>query len=116
MDGLPLQKYLDAAERDRERYAKEVEEYQRTDAYKQFRRQIAEEEAAKKHCQQMEAQAAREGEQRRRQQLKANNGTTQGSAMPMGAAGPAMNHPNANNTDNKVNIYFIDLIYPRCPR
>lgn len=98
---LFFQKYLDAAERDRERYAKEVEEYQRTDAYKQFRRQVAEEEAAKKHCQQFES--GREGEhQRRRQQLKANNGTA--SNVSMGTAGPAVNHPNSNNNnnDNKV--------------
>lgn len=101
-----LQKYLDAAERDRERYAKEVEEYQRTDAYKQFRRQLAEEDAAKRHCQQFEAQAAREVDQRRRQQLKANNGTAT-SALPMGAAGAgaAMGHPNNNNGDSKVQIY-----------
>ena len=30
------QKYLDEAEKDRERYAKEIEQYQQTEAYKLF--------------------------------------------------------------------------------
>lgn len=31
-----LQKYLDEAERDKERYAKELEQYQQTEAYRAF--------------------------------------------------------------------------------
>ena len=33
------QKYLDDAERDKERYVRELEAYQKTDSYKQFKQQ-----------------------------------------------------------------------------
>ncbi|OQR73929.1 high mobility group protein 20A-like [Tropilaelaps mercedesae] len=107
------QKYLDAAERDRERYAKEVEQYQRTDAYKQFRRQLAEEEAAKRHSQQSDAQTAREGDQRRRQQLKANNGAAASNLlMGVARAGTAMSHTTSNNHNHGDNKFQYKMSGP----
>uniref|UniRef100_A0A3Q2GNV6 High mobility group 20A n=1 Tax=Cyprinodon variegatus TaxID=28743 RepID=A0A3Q2GNV6_CYPVA len=39
---LSLQRYLDEAERDKERYMRELEKYQKTEAYKHFTRKVQE--------------------------------------------------------------------------
>lgn len=48
---LPLfsQRYLDEAERDKERYMRELEKYQKTEAYKHFKRKVQEKQKGKRH-------------------------------------------------------------------
>ncbi|XP_053741551.1 high mobility group protein 20A isoform X3 [Synchiropus splendidus] len=43
------QRYLDEAERDKERYMRELEEYQKTEAYKLFTRKVQEKQKGKRH-------------------------------------------------------------------
>ncbi|MEQ2175199.1 High mobility group protein 20A [Goodea atripinnis] len=61
---LPLQRYLDEAERDKERYMRELEKYQKTEAYKHFTRKVQEKQKGKRH------RGAREAEMR---QLRKTN-------------------------------------------
>ena len=44
-----LQHYLDEAERDKERYMRELEKYQKTEAYKHFTRKVQENQKGKRH-------------------------------------------------------------------
>lgn len=44
-----LQRYLDEAERDKERYMRELEKYQKTEAYKHFTRKVQEKQKGKRH-------------------------------------------------------------------
>lgn len=44
-----LQRYLDEAERDKERYMQELEKYQKTEAYKHFTRKVQEKQKGKRH-------------------------------------------------------------------
>jgi len=46
---LSLQRYLDEAERDKERYMQELEKYQKTEAYKHFTRKVQEKQKGKRH-------------------------------------------------------------------
>lgn len=46
---LSLQRYLDEAERDKERYMRELEKYQKTEAYKHFTRKVQEKQKGKRH-------------------------------------------------------------------
>uniref|UniRef100_A0AAQ5ZK46 High mobility group protein 20A n=1 Tax=Amphiprion ocellaris TaxID=80972 RepID=A0AAQ5ZK46_AMPOC len=43
------QRYLDEAERDKERYMRELEKYQKTEAYKHFTRKVQEKQKGKRH-------------------------------------------------------------------
>nr|XP_055048775.1 high mobility group protein 20A isoform X3 [Misgurnus anguillicaudatus] len=43
------QRYLDEADRDKERYMKELEQYQKTEAYKHFSRKVQEKQKGKRH-------------------------------------------------------------------
>ncbi|XP_067293003.1 high mobility group protein 20A isoform X3 [Pseudorasbora parva] len=43
------QRYLDEADRDKERYMRELEQYQKTDAYKHFSRKVQEKQKGKRH-------------------------------------------------------------------
>ncbi|XP_028843651.1 high mobility group protein 20A isoform X2 [Denticeps clupeoides] len=43
------QRYLDEAEKDKERYMRELEKYQKTEAYKHFTRKVQEKQKGKKH-------------------------------------------------------------------
>lgn len=48
--GLVLsQRYLDEADRDKERYMRELEQYQKTEAYKHFSRKVQEKQKGKRH-------------------------------------------------------------------
>ncbi|KAK6318610.1 hypothetical protein J4Q44_G00119010 [Coregonus suidteri] len=51
-DKLPpedKQRYLDEAERDKERYMRDLEKYQKTEAYKHFTRKVQEKQKVKRH-------------------------------------------------------------------
>lgn len=43
-----MQRYLDEAERDKERYMRELEKYQKTEAYKHFKRKVQEKQKGKR--------------------------------------------------------------------
>lgn len=43
------QRYLEEAERDKERYMRELEKYQKTEAYKHFTRKVQEKQKGKRH-------------------------------------------------------------------
>lgn len=43
------QRYLDEADRDKERYMRELEQYQKTEAYKHFTRKVQEKQKGKRH-------------------------------------------------------------------
>lgn len=43
------QRYLDEADRDKERYMRELEQYQKTEAYKHFSRKVQEKQKGKRH-------------------------------------------------------------------
>lgn len=45
---LSVQRYLDEAERDKERYMRELEKYQKTEAYKHFKRKVQEKQKGKR--------------------------------------------------------------------
>lgn len=45
---LSAQRYLDEAERDKERYMRELEKYQKTEAYKHFKRKVQEKQKGKR--------------------------------------------------------------------
>uniref|UniRef100_A0A3Q2CDS3 High mobility group protein 20A n=1 Tax=Cyprinodon variegatus TaxID=28743 RepID=A0A3Q2CDS3_CYPVA len=51
-----LQRYLDEAERDKERYMRELEKYQKTEAYKHFTRKVQEKQKGKRHRGQKDAE------------------------------------------------------------
>jgi len=55
------QRYLDEAERDKERYMRELEKYQKTEAYKHFTRKVQEKQKAKRHRGDGGHQVANEG-------------------------------------------------------
>lgn len=44
-----MQRYLDEAERDKERYMRELEKYQKTEAYKHYTRKVQEKQKGKRH-------------------------------------------------------------------
>lgn len=46
---LSAQRYLDEAERDKERYMRELEKYQKTEAYKHFKRKVQEKQKGKRN-------------------------------------------------------------------
>ncbi|XP_051838475.1 high mobility group protein 20A isoform X1 [Antechinus flavipes] len=56
------QRYLDEADRDKERYMKELEQYQKTEAYKVFSRKAQDRQKGKSHRQEGARQAAHEHE------------------------------------------------------
>ncbi|XP_001505909.1 high mobility group protein 20A isoform X1 [Ornithorhynchus anatinus] len=56
------QRYLDEADRDKERYMKELEQYQKTEAYKVFSRKAQDRQKGKPHRQEGTRQAAHEHE------------------------------------------------------
>ncbi|KAL8197079.1 UNVERIFIED_CONTAM: High mobility group protein 20A [Gekko kuhli] len=59
---LPLQRYLDEADRDKERYMRELEQYHKTEAYKVFSRKAQDRQKGKSHRQEGARQAAHEHE------------------------------------------------------
>ncbi|XP_069046718.1 high mobility group protein 20A isoform X4 [Lepisosteus oculatus] len=54
------QRYLDEAERDKERYMRELEQYQKTEAYKHFNRKVQEKQKGKQHRADLGRQGANE--------------------------------------------------------
>lgn len=54
------QRYLDEAEKDKERYMRELEKYQQTEAYKHFTRKVQEKQKGKRHRGDVGRQSARE--------------------------------------------------------
>ncbi|XP_055048773.2 high mobility group protein 20A isoform X2 [Misgurnus anguillicaudatus] len=62
------QRYLDEADRDKERYMKELEQYQKTEAYKHFSRKVQEKQKGKRHRGDTERQAT--GESRHEKDLE----------------------------------------------
>ncbi|XP_061629463.1 high mobility group protein 20A isoform X3 [Phyllopteryx taeniolatus] len=54
------QQYLDEADRDKERYMRELEKYQKTEAYKHFTRKVQEKQKGKRHRGDVGNQAANE--------------------------------------------------------
>lgn len=56
------QRYLDEADRDKERYMKELEQYQKTEAYKVFSRKTQDRQKGKSHRQDAARQASHDHE------------------------------------------------------
>ncbi|XP_037398268.1 high mobility group protein 20A isoform X3 [Pygocentrus nattereri] len=54
------QRYLDEAEKDKERYMRELEKYQQTEAYKHFTRKVQEKQKGKRHRGDVGRQSTRE--------------------------------------------------------
>ncbi|XP_018497148.2 high mobility group protein 20A [Galendromus occidentalis] len=95
------QKYLDAAEKDRERYMKEVEEYQQTDCYKQFRKHIEEEEAAKQKAIQEAKESEKKKSKASEKQLKMSaNNTLRTTNNKMDEVPPSVTPPQVVHQSN----------------